>query len=640
MSQIPEIHKAVLDATADGILVVDRDGNVIDSNTRFVELWRIPPSLMDTQDDKKLLAYVLDQLSDPDEFLAKVDELYASDRTATDTIDFKDGRILERFTAPLMHGGKLVGRIWSFRDITARKRAERALRDSEERFRRIYHDTPVMLHSIDRDGRIIEVSDYWLAVMGYDRSEVLGRPAIDFLTPESRKAAVEKHLPQFWADGKVDNVPYRMVRKDGSQIDVLLTAVQQKNEEGRFVRSLAVSVDVTERRKAEQERQNLERQIQHAQKLESLGVLAGGIAHDFNNLLLTIIGNADLALNTLSPTATGREHIDEVITAAQRAADLCKQMLAYSGKGRFIVKPVDLSDVVSDMAHLLEVSVSKRVVLKYEFASNLPAIEGDLTQLRQIIMNLITNASEAVGDRSGVVVVRTGAMECDRAYLKTAYLGDDLPEGVYVFLEVSDTGCGMDRATMERIFEPFFTSKQTGRGLGLAATLGIVRGHHGTIKIYSEPGRGSTFKVLFPVSTKAAESLELGGGGRADWTGHGTVLVVDDEETVRALARRMLETAGFQVVTAADGREALDRYAENRDAIVAVLLDMTMPHLDGEQTFRELRRIDSDVRVLLSSGYNAQDATDRFAGKGLAGFIQKPYRSDELISVLRDILEA
>ncbi len=397
------------------------------------------------------------------------------------------------------------------------------------------------------------------------------------------------------------------------------------------------------RAQTEEERQKLEAQIQHGQKLESLGVLAGGIAHDFNNLLVGILGNASLALMELPPESPARSIISKIETTAERAAELANQMLAYSGKGKFVVEHLNLNKLVEEMAHLLEISILKKIVLKFSFADNLPYIEGDVTQLRQVIMNLITNASDAIGDKSGVIILSTGVMEVDRAYLAGTYVNEELPEGYYVYVEVSDTGCGMDKETKAKIFDPFFSTKFTGRGLGLAAVLGIMRGHGGAIKVYSEPGRGTTFKVLFPrkeLPQKPGEGKPAEKPKAAEkWGGTGTVLVVDDEETVRSVSKMILEDVGFNVLTAKDGEEGLDIFREHSGEIVAVLLDLTMPHLGGEDAFREMRRIKSDVHVLLSSGYNEQEATDRFAGKGLAGFIQKPYRAQKLIEKLRRILE-
>lgn len=408
--------------------------------------------------------------------------------------------------------------------------------------------------------------------------------------------------------------------------------------DGRLVR-YEMAIDITALRKAEEERRRMELQVQQAQKLESLGVLAGGIAHDFNNLLMAILGNADLALQDLSEVSPARPMLEEIEIAARRAADLCRQMLAYSGKGRFVLMPINLSEVVSEMVHMLQVSVSKKAVLRFHCAETLPSIEADPTQIRQVIMNLIINASEAIGNRSGVISISTGAMECDRQYLTSTHLDESLPEGCYVYLEVTDTGSGMDAETQARIFDPFFTTKFTGRGLGLAAVLGIVRGHRGAIKVYSEPGRGTTFKILFPAIDLPPETIHPERFPGEHWCGTGTVLLVDDEETVRTLGKRMLERLGFDVLVACDGREALNLFAAHGEEIVCVILDLTMPHMDGEETFRELRRIRPNVRVVMSSGYNEQEIVQRFAGKSLAGFIQKPYQLARLAATLRNILE-
>jgi nitrogen-specific signal transduction histidine kinase/ActR/RegA family two-component response regulator len=396
--------------------------------------------------------------------------------------------------------------------------------------------------------------------------------------------------------------------------------------------------DSSERRRAEDERLKFLSQIQQTQKLESLGVLAGGIAHDFNNLLMAVLGHADLALDALPAASEARDDLAEIRRAAQRATELCKQMLAYSGKGRFVIQPVELQKVVEEMLHMLRVSISKNAILKLNFAPNLPPVDADASQLRQVVMNLVVNASEAISERSGVITLSTGAMDCDRQYLSEAWLDEQLPEGMYVFIEVADTGAGMDLETRSRIFDPFFTTKFTGRGLGLAAVLGIVRGHRGAIKVYSELGKGTTFKVLFPVSHRA-EVREEGSAVRGIYEGKGTVLLVDDDESVRAVGRKMLERIGFTVVTAADGSEAIARFRERADDIICAIVDLTMPHVDGAETFRELRRMRPGVRVILSSGYNEQDVTQRFVGKGLAGFIQKPYQLSTLVAVLQEVLE-
>ena len=282
------------------------------------------------------------------------------------------------------------------------------------------------------------------------------------------------------------------------------------------------------------------------QKLESLGVLAGGIAHDFNNLLMVVLGHAEMALQEISPRSAVRGNLTEITTAAQRAADLCRQMLAYAGRAVFALERVELRELVEEMAHLLKTAISKKAILNLSLERGLPPIEADPSQIRQIVMNLVINASEAIGDRSGVITVSVGATRCDEEYLRKTELHDDLAPGLYVHLEVTDTGSGMDAETRSRIFEPFFTTKFTGRGLGLAAVLGIVRAHKGALKVYSEPGKGTTFKVLFPaLEEKGRERGPSNSSPQADWRGQGTILLVDDEESLIDLGARMLEHLGF-----------------------------------------------------------------------------------------------
>jgi CheY-like chemotaxis protein len=372
--------------------------------------------------------------------------------------------------------------------------------------------------------------------------------------------------------------------------------------------------------------------------MESLGVLAGGIAHDFNNLLMGILGNVDLALVDLTSDRAVRESLQEIKSAADRAADLCRQMLAYSGKGRFVIQSLDLTQLVGEMTHLLGVSISKRVSLEYDCDANMPPVEGDATQIRQIIMNLVTNASDAIGEGTGEIHIRTGVRHCDQDKLRTMTLGEDLPAGEYVFIEVSDNGCGMDHRTRKRIFEPFYTTKFTGRGLGLAAVLGIVRGHQGALQVESELEQGAVFQVLFPVSEQTDEVYQAGRTSQLSLVGGGTILVVDDEDAVRALAARMLEKLGYEVLTAADGQQSIQIFQERHTEIDAVILDMTMPHMSGEDTLHALREIDPRIRVVLSSGYNEPEILMESAVGDQVDFIQKPYQMTALGAKLRQVL--
>ncbi|MBT3379136.1 MAG: response regulator [Lentisphaerae bacterium] len=388
------------------------------------------------------------------------------------------------------------------------------------------------------------------------------------------------------------------------------------------------------------ERRRIEGRVRQLDKLESLGVMAGGIAHDFNNLLMGILGNADLALRELAPVSPARDMIKDIRRSAQSAADLCKQMLAYSGKGQFVVRTVDLNELIRGMMHLLASSVPQKNTICYELGQDMPPVDVDMTQMRQIIMNLVTNAAEALQGSSGRIFLSTGVKECDRDFFLTTHLAEEKPSGAYVCLEVKDTGQGIEPRAFERIFDPFYTTKFIGRGLGLPAVLGVVRGHGGAIRVNSEPGQGTTITVLLPRSENELPEPPLKSPGMGALTQTGTVLVVDDEELVRTVTRRLLERIGFSVLCAADGIEAIEVFRKHRDEIALIMLDLTMPRMNGNEAYAKIREMDPAIPVVLASGYDAVQAAERFDADGLSGFVQKPYRAKELEAVLRAALEA
>ena len=398
----------------------------------------------------------------------------------------------------------------------------------------------------------------------------------------------------------------------------------------------------TARRAAE----DSEAQSRHVQKLESIGVLAGGIAHDFNNLLHVILGNADIALSRLAGRSPARGPMEEVIRATMRAADLTRQMLAYSGKGAFVVRNLDLSNEVREMATLLRTAISKQATLVWELETDLPPVKADATQIRQIVMNLITNASDALQNAGGDITLRTGVL--DRSQLHqpgfASLIGDaertaDSSEEM-VYLEVHDTGAGMTPDTLRRIFDPFFSTKFSGRGLGLAAVMGIVRSHQGLIRIRTEPERGTSFQVLFPSVRGKVTKQEKPSAARSEWRGEGTILVVEDEEEVREVAERILQDFGFQTIPAVDGRDALDIMESRGSGMTAILMDLSMPRMGGQEALRQLRQSWPDLPVIMMSGYTEESVAPQFndAGPGVTAFLQKPFFAEDLIGVLRRVL--
>ncbi len=792
-------------------------------------------------------------------------------------------RFTETHAVPLRRPDfRVTSMLAVIRDVTARNRAEEELRASESRYRALYEKTPVMLHSIEMGGHLLNVSDLWLSRMGYTRKEVLGRPSSEFMTEQSRRFAREKALPDFFRTGTCSNVPYQFVTRGGEVIDVLLSATAERDEDGAVQNSLAVLVDVTEQKRALDalrrseakfgalfeamtegvalhelvrdasggpadyrvldvnpgfefhlgisthrakgalaselyglgrppyldvyaeavdsgrasvfetyfpplgkhlrisvvpldrghfatifedvtdqitriealreseasyrglfdgvheaiyiqdanarfvdvnrgaremygyeredfigrtpeflsapglndlgavaariqrafagepqqfefwglrrngevfpkevrvypgtyfgqnvvvalsidisERRRSEEALRQAQKLESLGVLAGGIAHDFNNLLTAMMGNLNLAQAKLPALAPAQSYLDAVERTVIKASDLTKQMLAYSGKGRFVVQAQDLNLLVREMMHLLNVSISKKAELAIDLQEGLPAIMAEAAQIQQVVMNLVTNAADALGSVPGSIRVSTRLERLEAAAIQRHFANQELEPGDYVVLEVADTGCGIPEEVLGRIFDPFFTTKTSGRGLGLSALLGILRGHKAGIRIHSEVGKGSTFSVCFPASAEAAAAAP-GAAASRDGTLSGTVLLVDDEEMILESTGMALESLGFTVLTARDGVEGVERFLEHGPGLSLVLMDLSMPRMDGVTAFLAMHQAHPDIPVLLSSGYDPQEPGEDLLAKGLAGFIQKPYRLKDLANTVVAALE-
>ncbi len=602
----------------------------LDENGKYIDLWAQDTALLAAQ-KKALIGHKVNEVLPPDAALHVMAAIREAEEKGTSKgqiikLQLEHGSVhwFELSTSKKQHIGRYSHFLMLSRDITNRKQIEEALRESEERHRLFFENAPIGIIHYSNKGIITAVNEVMASTFGSSREKLAG---LDIDNIPNKKFAEEVYKSLNGKSGYFEGEYSSYTGKKTSYIRANCIPIKEK---GEILAGVGIVEDITERKHAEDERLKFEKQILHAQKLESLGVLAGGIAHDFNNILTSVIGNADLALRRINPESPAVDNLQSIGKAAARAADLAKQMLAYSGKGKFVIGKHDINDLLEEMLHILQVSISKKAVLRLTLTRPLPPIEADATQIRQIIMNLVINASEAIGNKSGVIAINTGCMDCDRSYLKDVWLDENLTDGLYVFIEIADSGCGMDKETLTKLFDPFFTTKFTGRGLGMAAVLGIVRSHKGAIKIYSEPDKGSTFKILLPASDKPTDIFNH--DYRNDhWKGSGTVLLVDDEETVRGIGAEMLKELGFDVVTANDGCEALEVYKTGTD-FRFVILDLTMPHMDGEQCYRELRMLNPDVKVILSSGFSESEITQKFAGKGLAGFIQKPYK----LSVLQE----
>lgn len=640
LTRTVSLLKATLESTADGILVVDTKGRIVGYNERFKELWRIPEHVLLSQNDDVLLAYVRDEISNPEEFMEQVRNLYRHpEEESLDTLKFKDRRVFERYSRPQRVGSDVTGRVWSFRDITEQKRAEDALRRSRELLNAIVEGTSDAVIAKDSQLKFILFNSTAARLTGKNPDEALGRDEFLFFSNEEAQACIEM-------DRSLMTHPRTVTFEEklvlGGERKIFLTTKGTLfDKEGSATGIFGISRDITDFKRMEEERLEMERRLLHSQKLESLGVLTGGIAHDFNNLLMVILGSLELTELKLPPHSPAQRNLQDAMKACETGSRLISQMLDYAGKGRFVLRSTDLNNLVHDNVSLFRTSIAKNVELVISTTPELPTINADEEQIRQVIMNLIINAAEAIGNGPGVITVGTGVVDCNDEYLNLSRVEEKPPAGRFVFLEVSDTGCGMNDETVARLFDPFFTTKFLGRGLGMSAVLGIVRTHGGAIFLESKAGKGTVFRILFPALGETASDLhetpvpqrrqENGGS----WTG--LVLVVDDEENVRELCMEILEYFGFTTIGAGDGAEALRIFSEHASEIGLVILDMTMPHMDGLTAFHALREIRSDVDVIISSGYSEENVAGRFGGDRPSGFIQKPFNVEALHQKISEV---
>ena len=492
--------------------------------------------------------------------------------------------------------------------------------------------SPDILMVVSPERNVLMTNDSMHRLFGYTDDEVVGQ-STDMLYSDRRRRTDHPH--EIYEALERDGFHIGLAtgtRKNGTTFPLEIITGDIRGRAG----AVLLLRDITYRLEEEKRRRTLEVQIQQQQKLESLGLLAGGIAHDFNNLLGAILGNADLAFQDLPDASPVRQNVAEILKAGQRSADLCRELIAYSGKGRFLVEPLDLSQLVRDMEHFLSASISKKVIVTYNLADSLPPMDGDATQIRQVLLNLMTNAADAIEGQEGFITVSTAKTEVDAAYLESHRFDKAPPPGHYVLLRVADTGRGMTEQARERMFDPFYSTTPGSQGLGLAAVLGIVHGHHGSIRVESEPGSGTTITILFPCLVKATRDADA--STETEWKGQGTVLVVDDEAAIRDLASAMFTRLGFTTLTASHGVEAIEILERRHTEISLVLLDMTMPKMNGEEVYRRLRTFAPDMPVLLSSGHDESHAADLVNDEQRAGYIQKPYTYRNLLERVRALI--
>jgi PAS domain S-box-containing protein len=619
---------STIESTADGILVVNMDGKIVKFNHKFLRIWNIPESIVESLDDDKALSFVLDQLKDPESFLSKVKELYARpNEKSFDVIEFKDGRYFERYSQPQEIEGKILGRVWSFRDVTDKKKAIASLKASEEKYRLLFENASDAIF-VAQDETIKFPNPQLSLLMGYSSEELTSKPFKYFIHPEDSEMVVEMHKKRLQGYNVPSTYSFRAITKTGDilwvEVNKVIITWEEKPATLTFLR------DITPQKK-------MEAQLLQAQKMEAIGQLAGGVAHDFNNLLTAIIGYGHLLKSETSKDDRMSAYVGQILNAAERAAILTNDLLTFSRKQIINPQPVNLNNIIKNMESLLLRVIGEDIELSTVLADTDLTIMADSTQIDQILMNLATNAQDAM-PKGGSLIISTDRVELNNEYIRRYGYGKP---GSYALVSVEDTGIGIDDNIRGRIFEPFFTTKEVGKGtgLGLSMVYGIVKQHDGYINVYSELGRGTTFKILLPLiqstvkEAKPDNLIRVKGGTE-------TILIVEDDKEVRNLLKEVVSNAGYHIIEAVDGDNALELFHKNQDEIHLLILDVIMPKKNGKEVYAEIKKVKSDMKVIFVSGYSA----DVIHKKGILevglNFISKPVSPDDLLIKVRDVLDA
>ena len=630
---------ASLESTADGILIVDMKGKIARWNRKFSEMWKIPIEVLSSLDDTRAINFILPQLANPEKFKDKVRQLYVHhNQSSFDLIEFADGRVFERYSQPQMIEDKVVGRVWSFRDVSERVWAEKALQESQERYQSILNSSPDNITMTDAAGKILMISPAGLAMFGYDRErEVLGDFVANHLVPEDRERALSNLALK--AQGGISGPDeYRGLRKDGSIFDIEVKSDFVRDDKGAPIKIIIVVRDITERKQAEEERANMQAQLQQAQKMEAIGQLAGGVAHDFNNMLGVILGYTEMALDHLDPEHLLYSDLEQVRMAASRSVEIVRQLLTFARKQTIAPKVLNLNEKVEGMLKMLHRLIGEDINIAWLPGENLKPVKVDPSQIDQILANLCVNARDAISG-IGKMTIETGNSILDEEYC--ANHKGAIP-GEYVWIAVSDNGCGINKELLPHIFEPFFTTKGVGQGtgLGLSMVYGAVKQNNGYVNVHSEPGQGTTFTIYLPWHKGDFDQAQIEEAGVPSAHVHETILLVEDEPSILKMTTTMLQRMGYTVLQSNTPGKAIELASEIAGEINLLMTDVIMPEMNGRDLEKRLASIKPGLKCLFMSGYTADVISHQGVIQEGVNFIQKPFSKKELAIKVRQVIES
>jgi PAS domain S-box-containing protein len=629
IQQSLSLLQATLESTADGILVVDYRGIITNYNAQFALMWNLPEYILAKGDEKQVINFVLAQLKNPEEYIAKVNALYSlPEADSFDFLEFKDGRIFERYSHPQRIEGHPIGRVWSFRDVTERKRAEEQLQESEERYRRLVEFSPdaIAVHS---EGKFVYVNPSTVKLLGAsDPSQLIGLPLLDIIHPDYREAVHQRVSAAMKDQKAMPSLEEKFIRFDGVVIDVAVTSLPIVYQGKPAIQ--VVARDITEQKK-------LQGQLLQSQKIQSIGTLAGGIAHDFNNILAIILGYSSMLERRKHDTRKHAEGVAAINQAVERGAALVRQILTFARKTDVSIQPLSIPDLFHELISMLKQTFPRTIIFTQTYSPDLPDILADRTQIHQAILNLCVNARDAMPN-GGSITIKAEQWTKEQVHERFPTANQEM----YVRICVSDTGVGMDEATYLRVFDPFFTTKEKGKGtgLGLSVVYGVTQSHHGFVDVESQVGQGTTFSLFLPVphrmETNGEQELVL---NEKPPGGTETILIVEDEFLILKTIRRLLKSNGYHLHVATDGEEALEKFKQHRHEIDLVFTDIGLPKMSGIDEFKKIREIDPNMKVILASGFFDPDLKIDLQQAGIQGFIQKPYTDNDVLRILREVLD-